>query len=108
MFAFAPLNTYLMSIFTWQEALLIVAGITANGLVCGALYRQLQPTEAQVDQVAEIALKHVHTENTDAQADDTNNITVPNIVLSKPVGYRHFLTKIQLVTFSRATLMRHH
>ena len=40
---FAPLTNYLISVYGWRGALLIVGGIVANIIVCGALFRPLQP-----------------------------------------------------------------
>ncbi|ESP02002.1 hypothetical protein LOTGIDRAFT_212648 [Lottia gigantea] len=42
-FVFAPLSKYLLDIYDWKNALLILAGIVLNGIVCGALMRPLKP-----------------------------------------------------------------
>lgn len=42
---FAPLTLFLVSSFGWRGALLILSGITANIIVCGALYRPIETTE---------------------------------------------------------------
>jgi len=43
-FVFAPLCEYLLSVYDWKGATLIVSGLVLNGVVMGALYR---PLEAQ-------------------------------------------------------------
>ena len=39
---FAPLTNYLISVYGWRGALLIVGGIVANIVVCGAVFRPLK------------------------------------------------------------------
>ena len=39
---FAPLTNYLISVYGWRGALLIVGGIVANIIVCGALFRPIK------------------------------------------------------------------
>jgi len=41
-FVFAPLGEYLLHIYDWKNAMLIVAGITLNGCVFGSLLRPLE------------------------------------------------------------------
>ena len=41
-FVFAPLSERLLSIYDWKGATIILAGITLNGLVMGALFRPLE------------------------------------------------------------------
>jgi hypothetical protein len=40
---FAPFSEYLLSIYDWKGAMLIMAGIVLNCAVCGALFRPLEP-----------------------------------------------------------------
>ena len=42
-FVFAPLCKYLLMVYAWQSAMLIVSGITLNGVVFGALLVPLRP-----------------------------------------------------------------
>ena len=42
-FTFAPLAEFLLDVYDWKNAMLIVAGITLNGCVFGGLLRPLVP-----------------------------------------------------------------
>lgn len=42
-FVFAPVGQWLLEIYDWKNAMLIVAGVTLNGCVFGALLRNLEP-----------------------------------------------------------------
>lgn len=41
-FMFAPLTKYLVEEYTWKGAVLILAGLLLNCIICGALFRPLQ------------------------------------------------------------------
>lgn len=53
-FLFAPLINYLLEEYNWQSALLLLAGITLNCLVFGALFRPLEPPQKQVLKVEQL------------------------------------------------------
>ncbi|KAL8616121.1 hypothetical protein ACOMHN_066608 [Nucella lapillus] len=42
-FIFAPLSGYLLETLDWQNALIVIAGITMNAAICGMLMRPLRP-----------------------------------------------------------------
>jgi len=42
-FVFAPLCKYLLTVYAWKSAMLIVSGITLNGVVFGCLLVPLRP-----------------------------------------------------------------
>jgi len=42
-FVFAPLCKYLLTVYAWKSAMLIVSGITLNGVVFGSLLVPLRP-----------------------------------------------------------------
>ena len=44
-FVFAPLTQYLIELYTWRGASVILAGIFLNMIICGALYRDLEWTK---------------------------------------------------------------
>ncbi len=44
-FLFAPLTEYLLSVFDWKGALVIIAGLVLHGVLAGALFRPLNPGE---------------------------------------------------------------
>lgn len=44
-FAFSPLFQYLVQLYGWRGALLILGGLSFNIMVSGALIRPLKPTK---------------------------------------------------------------
>lgn len=45
-FVFAPLTEWLIEIYTWKGAVLILGGIMLNMIVCGSVFRPLFPSES--------------------------------------------------------------
>lgn len=65
---FAPLTQFLVSSFGWRGALLILSGITANIIVCGALYRPIETTKKTLNEsyiLEEQSDKHTGNEKYD-------------------------------------------
>ena len=49
-FVFAPLTVFLLKQFGWKGTMLILGGITLNGVVCAAAYRPIPHFEAKKDE----------------------------------------------------------
>ncbi|WAR07480.1 MOT12-like protein [Mya arenaria] len=52
-FAMAPLSDFLIQSYGWQGAILIIAGITLNGIPIGAVLRPLEPKSIKNAQITE-------------------------------------------------------
>ncbi|KAK6168443.1 hypothetical protein SNE40_020974 [Patella caerulea] len=48
-FVFAPLSKFLLDIYDWNNALMLLSGIVLNGCVCGMLMRPLKVTKKQLN-----------------------------------------------------------
>ena len=49
-FVFAPLTVFLLTQYGWQGTMLMLAGITLNGIVCGAAYRPIPKEEKKASE----------------------------------------------------------
>ena len=54
-FLFAPLTSHLVSEYSWKGALLIIAGLTLNCILFGALFRPLERPRVRRNQLEELA-----------------------------------------------------
>lgn len=57
-FVFAPVCEKLLHYYGWKGATLIIAGVTLNGIVIGALFRPLEPTIMRVKKKRSDLVKH--------------------------------------------------
>ncbi len=106
-FAYAPLTRYLQDEFTWRGALLILAGITLNCLVCTAMFRPLESKKLS---------KRPHSEDATlgSEDDDKRLITktlyqhnVSNISKSNSHGDISKLPKIIISSHSHCNSLSH-
>ena len=74
---FAPLTNYLISVYGWRGALLIVGGIVANIVVCGALFRPLKHAAREICKTELNESGYSSVGNTGKENDDTLYDLVP-------------------------------
>ena len=67
---FAPLTNYLISVYGWRGALLIIGAIVANIVVCGALFRPIKSVK-QIE-------VHEHSNSNDCQLNDLSEHDTKN------------------------------
>ena len=81
-FVFAPLCKLLLSVYTWKSAMLIVSGITLNGVVFAALLVPLRPalhyrrprSKTVLDRWREKAAKNTRTRSRSECSEDEPKI----------------------------------
>lgn len=87
-FVFAPLCKLLLSVYTWKSAMLIVSGITLNGVVFAALLVPLRPalhyrrprSKTVLDRWREKAAKNTRTRSRSECSEDEPKILQVRVV----------------------------
>ncbi|CDW54287.1 MFS 1 domain containing protein [Trichuris trichiura] len=61
-FVFPPIFTLLVENYSWQQVMLIIAGVELHCLVCAALFRAVTPEKKQVEKVEETLVSMLQSE----------------------------------------------
>ncbi|KHJ40252.1 hypothetical protein D918_09695 [Trichuris suis] len=74
-FLFPPIFTLLVENYSWQQVMLIIAGIELHCLVCAALFRAVTPEKKQVERVEETLASMLQSEFVGSTTDGDESLS---------------------------------